>query len=456
MTETLVTTGLGQRHTASLDIPLRSPTSETPFWHRDEPVLAVARLDPEYARLKEHFPHGWERLVQTKSLFDGIAALDVPQIEPSSGQREQTVSLVRAAAQELLAFADEETAPGTQDAVLQARTAAQRLNAYARTGAWEPITLQEPHPDRPWLYCGPIGTWAMRAAEQSIGFLVAVPSNDLQQEVDMVTLRTSRVRDRVAEVLGSEIKSIQDMQPSMCVLDLLLSGGESAVGHKNFAHFFPLEAPQSRVNGPEFTVVFANIHRERIQNCSLRLFKKIQGADAQTRLDGLLRTSLRWFRGHDLVHFWRKSTVPDEGRPAEGLTPFECMALEETYADVLGLLSAGLFSSDLHLGEAYRAELFRYLSRRRHHFADTAAAVLTAGWLQTHQVSLEPDTSKNWLPGARQALEELARTLHSTLWEEDASQVAVLRSALATGADYQKSLGSVFRSLPTDLSYTFG
>src|SRR5262249_30990835 len=160
-------------------------------------------------------------------------------------------------------------------------------------------------------------------------------------------------------------------------------------------------------------------------------------ADAQTPLDDLLRTSLRWFRGHDLAHFWRKATVTDDGRPADGLTPFERMALEETYADILGLLSAGLFSSDLHLGEAYRVELFRYLCRRHHHFADTTAAVVTVGWLQTHQVSLEPDTGKNWLPGARQALEELARTLHSTLWEQDASQVAALRSALATGTEYQ-------------------
>ncbi|MFI1166967.1 hypothetical protein ACH4UM_26040 [Streptomyces sp. NPDC020801] len=452
-----MTTGSpGQQRSADLDIPLRSPASETPYWHRDEPVLAVTRLDPEYVRLREHFPCGWNHLVHAKSLFDGIAALDVPQIEPSAGRREQTVSLVQAAAQELLAFADKETAPGAQDAVLHARTAAQRLTVYARTGEWEPITLQEPHPDRPWLYCGPIATWAMRTAAQSIGFLAAVPRGDLQQEVDMVTLRTSWVRDRVAEVLGGEVKSVQDMQPSMYVLDLLLSGGESAVGHKNFAHFFPLEAAQSRVSGPEFTVVFANIHKERIQHCSLRLFREIQGEDAQTRLDALLRTSLRWFRGHDLAHFWRRSTVTEEGRPAESLTAFERMALEETYADVLGLLSAGLFSSDLHLGEAYRAELFRYLSRRHHHFADTTAAVLTAGWLQVHQVSLEPETSKDWLPGARQALEELARTLHSTLWEQDASHVPVLRSALAAGADYQAKLGSVFQSLPTDLSYTFG
>ncbi|MFG3284535.1 hypothetical protein [Streptomyces sp. NPDC048111] len=458
MTETLVSSSqdVDQQRTEGLDIPLRRPTTQSPYWHRDEPVVAVARVDPEYARLREHFPQGWLHLVHAKSLFDGIAALDVPHV-PSERSQEQSLFLVRAAAQELVSFAELETTPGTEDAVAHALEVVARLDSYARTGTWEPITLRPPQPGSPWLYCGPIASWAMRTARRSIGFLVAAPAaGDLQEEVDMVTLRTDWVRERVAQILGGPVRSSEGVQPGMHVLDLLLSGGESAVGHKNFAHFFPLEAAGSRVQGPEFTVVFANIHRSRIQHCSLRLFREIQGRETETRLDGLVRNSLRWFRGHDLGHFWRKESVVGDGAPAEGLTAFELMGLEETYADVLGLLSARLFASDLHLSEAYRVELFRYLSRRHDHFADSTAAVLTAGWLRLHDVSLEPEPGRRWLMGAQHALGELAGALHRTLWEQDSSALPTLRAAIAAGSAYQRQFSDTFGTLPTDLSYTFG
>ncbi|WP_031015522.1 hypothetical protein [Streptomyces sp. NRRL F-5727] len=458
MTGTLVSPGqLPQERTRSLDIPLRRPTGQHPYWHRDEPVLAVARVDPGYGGLKDAFPAGWSHLVRAKSLLDGVAALDVPALDATDGGREQSASLVRAAAGELRAFAATEGAPGTEAAVLHAREAARRLDAYARTGTWEPGVVREPEPRAPWLYCGPLASWAMRGAARSIALLVAVPpAEDLQAEVDVVTLHTDRVAERVGRVLGGEVRPAQPVQPAMHVMDLLLGGGESALGHKNFAHFFPLEAEGAQVPGREFTVVFANIHRARLRHCSLRLFEEIQGREAETRPDGLLRASLRWFRGHDLAHFWRRTTVTGEGTPAEGLTPFERMSLEEAYADVLGLLSALLFVSDLHLSEAYRAEMYRYLSRRHHHFADTAAAVLTAGWLRRHGVPLEPEAGVRWLQEGLPALEELARVLHRTLWEGDGSALPALRSALASGGAYQHHRADAFRLLPTDLSYTFG
>ncbi|GAA3293632.1 hypothetical protein [Streptomyces cinereospinus] len=442
---------------ASLDIPLRETLHQFPFWHREEPVVAAFRIDPEYAGLREQFPDTWEHLVRAKLLLDSATALDVPTVTGSDEEHaERVAGLFKAAAATLNRFADEEKAESARTAVEHARQAAERIVIYADSQEWKPVTLLEPAPGEPWLYCGPIGTWAMRDVASPIGLLVTVPCPELQTEIDTVNGRIGQMQQEAARILGEQVKSVQDIHPTMHIMNLLLAGGESVSGHKNFAHFFPLEAAESSVLGPEFTVVFANVHRERMRRCSLPLLQDVQDGTAEERLDDVLRMSLRWFRCHDLGHFWRRASVPGAGEAPSEISYFERMALEEAYADVLGLLTAHAMGPRPELGTAFTAELVRYLSRRYHHFADSAAAVLTLGWLQEHPQDVEFPLTDDFIGASREVLTDLARALHSVLWDADPTEIARLRAALTKGAEYRDSLTRHFDHLPTDLTYTFG
>ncbi|MFH0516153.1 hypothetical protein ACHBTE_03110 [Streptomyces sp. M41] len=443
--------------TASLDIPLRKTIHQFPFWHRDEPVLATVRIDPEFGALRGVFPETWEHLIRAKLILDSLTALDVPTVTSGDAQHRERVSgLLNAAAQALTRFADQEKAESSGTAVQHARQAAERLLVYADSREWKPVTLTEPVPGEPWLYCGPIGTWAMRDVAAPIALLVTVPCPELQTEVDTVNARIDELHRAAARVLGEDVKSVQDIHPTMHITELLLAGGESVAGHKNFAHFFPLEAAESSVLGPEFTVVFANVHRERLRRCSLPLLEGVQGQPAEERLDEVLRMSLRWFRCHDLGHFWRRSSVPGAGEAPPEISYFERMTLEEAYADVLGLLTADALDPRPMLGTAFTAELVRYLSRRYHHFADSAAAVLTLGWIQEHARELTFPQTDDFIGAAREVLTDLANALHSVLWDGDTSEIPRLRSALTKGGEYRDSLAQHFDRLPTDLTYNFG
>ncbi|WP_035850923.1 hypothetical protein [Kitasatospora azatica] len=451
----LRTTPAPAARTEVLDIPVRVPATRTPYWHTDSPLLAVTHVDPQYARLRELFPEGWVHLAQAKSLIDGVAALEVPEVVPAAVHLRRVAPLLTAAAHELIQFAETEQVGAAAPAAEQARTAADRLLHYAHTQVWKEIILSEPVPGTPWLYCGPLNTWAMNTVNLPIGMLVVTPNASLQQEIEAVNVLLPGIQPVIGGVLGGAAKSIQPEHPTMQIVDLLLAGGESRVGHKNFAHFFPLEAPHSRVEGPEFTVVFANVHADRLERCSLNLLDRYQEAGEATDLQETLRASLRWFRCHDLAHFWRRTAVEGNGSPAPGLTPFEAMTLEETYADVLGLVSAASFFPGTSLGQAYLAELLRYLSRRHHHFADSGAAMLTAGWLVAKGVSLQ-NRDDHWLDKALPLLEELAVCLHRALWEADSTDLDELRDALAIGTRYRDGLAELYQTIPTDLEYTFG
>jgi hypothetical protein len=442
----------GVERTAALGIPVRTPTDRKPYWHRDEPLVAVTHLDPDHARLRELFPDGWQHLARTKTVMDSVAALDVPFAVPETEHHRRIAPLLTLAASELEQFAATQAGLAGRATGAQARVAADRLLAYAHTGEWKPITLGPPVADEPWLYCGPLSTWAMHRTRSAIGFLLVVLRPDLQPAVDWVDVHLAEVRATAAAALAADaVRSTLPIRPVMLVGDLVLAGGESAFGHKNFAHFFPLEAPNSTVLGAEFTVVFANIHAERLRRCSTALLESHQGEPAPVPLDAVLAASLRWFRCHDLAHFWRRD--PGSGDlPMPGLTDFETKILEEMYADTLGLACAG--SAD-GLGYAFTAELFRYLSRRHHHFADSAAAMMTIGWL--HERGVFPEaTDGQWLSGSAVALAELVRIIHGVLWDADATGLDALRSAHRTGMRFRDGLSDLFRSVPTDLAYTTG
>lgn len=441
--------------TAALGVPVRTPTDRKPYWHRDEPLLAVTHMDPGHARLRELFPSGWQHLARTKTVMDGIAALDVPFAVPETDHLEQIAPLLTLAASELEQFADSEASSAGQATAAQARVAADRLLAYAHTGEWKPITLSPPVADEPWLYCGPLNTWAMHKTRYAIGFLLTVLRPDLQPAVDWVDAHLTDIRTTAADTLAADaVRSTLEIRPIMLVADLVLAGGESAFGHKNFAHFFPLEAPNSTVLGAEFTVVFANIHNERLRRCSTALLDAYRGEPSSISLNAVLAASLRWFRCHDLAHFWRRDPGSDD-LPMRGLTDFETKILEEMYADTLGLACAASDGSAEGLGYAFTAELFRYLSRRHHHFADSAAAMMTIGWL--HERGIFPEASDGqWLPEAGAVLAELIKIIHGVLWDADETGLEDLRSAHRTGMRFRDSLSDLFRSVPTDLAYTTG
>ena len=167
------------------------------------------------------------------------------------------------------------------------------------------------------------------------------------------------------------------------------------MGIRIFAHFFPLLMPCATCAGPAFTVVFTNVQRERLSRCSLPLMKAVhtlinaepmQPEPACPTLDAALRASLIWFRCHDLGHFWRRvdwsQQRPNAADPA--LSAFEVMALEETYADMLGLLGAWRISDATESKAVFVAEMVRYLARVQAHFADSLAAAIEAGWLANH------------------------------------------------------------------------
>src|SRR5258708_5095815 len=80
------------------------------------------------------------------------------------------------------------------------------------------------------------------------------------------------------------------------------------------AHY-RLDARMSGVEGPDFTVMFANIHAIRLRLCSAELLRKYVRVEERSD-DEVLRASLTWFRGHDLAHFWRLADDAHDRGPA--------------------------------------------------------------------------------------------------------------------------------------------
>ena len=441
--------------TMVLDIPVRVPSAQSPYWHRPRPLVAVMHVDPGHQMLRACFPDGWTHLVRAKAMIDAAAAAEAPQVTDDLGHLHRISPLLESAGYELLRFAASERDRQGGGVIAQAEDAADRLAHYAHTMEWKPVRLTRPEPGRPWLYCGPLNTWSMHTSRSKLAFLVLLQNAELQPEVDMIGWRLPDIRATVAGILRGPVALTKPVQPAMHVTDLLLAGGEPGSGHKNFAHFLPLEVPNSAVDDAEFTVVFGNVHSERLSTCSLRLFRHLQPAAPRCEAGDVLRSSLAWFRCHDLAHFWRSAAADGQGSPAEGLTAFERMALEEAYADVIGLLCARSLSDSPAVEQAFLAELLRYLSRRRHHFADSTAAALEVGWLIW--LGVPPGTpGDRWLDTARPLLEDLARCLHRTLWQADPSDLGRLRSALAAGAAFQDDLAELYQVVPTDIEYTFG
>ena len=206
--------------------------------------------------LQRHFPRSWQRLVRVKALFDGIASLDVPAAMSRAVHRRRIAPLLIAAAQELSQFAMADNSGPGRTARAQARVAAYRLRLFAESGEWPPVILRPPGPGEPWMYCGPLNTWAMHATRTPLGFLLVSPRPDLQAEPGAVDANIGAI----AAAPGGPIRSANAIRPTMHVTDMLLTGGDSSAGHKHFAHFFPLETPAPSVDGPGFTVVFSNTH----------------------------------------------------------------------------------------------------------------------------------------------------------------------------------------------------
>jgi len=207
------------------------------------------------ALLQRHFPRSWQSLVRVKALVDRIASLDAAAAMSQAVHQRRIAPLLVAAAQELSQFAMTDNSRPGGTARAQARVAAYRLRLFAESGEWPPVILRPPGPGEPWLYCGPLNTWAIHATRTPLGFLLVSPRPDLQAEPD-ANIDTDQAA--IAAASGGAIRSARDIRPTMHVTDMLLTSGDSSAGQKRFAHFFPLETPALPVDGPGFTVVFGN------------------------------------------------------------------------------------------------------------------------------------------------------------------------------------------------------
>ncbi|GAB2734438.1 hypothetical protein GCM10027174_04090 [Salinifilum aidingensis] len=425
-------------------------TGRKPFWHRRDTVTTEAEIDPEYARLRGHFPGSWKHLLEVKARFDAVSALDLGGAVDDQRYQALAKELMADAATFLKLAADVE--PSSAQFASQCHDLADLLKTYATTGEWPDYDLHRAVPGQPWLFCGPLSTWDPRDVHVPLSFVVTVPHAAQQASIDAVTTQCDDLRHQASEVLGKDVVSIHDT-PEMVATDLLLSGGEGAGGHKNFAHFFPLEAPHARPLRPDFTVVFVNIHRQRLQECSLPLHSAVLGEPIEMDIDRLTAASLMWFRSHDLAHFWRATGYSDR-KQGDVLDDFEKMTLEETFADMVGFLSASVVADHEALSKVFTAELLRYLSREPSHFADSLAASLEAGWLRRSGIHY-PSGSAD-VASIAKSFRELIPVLHESLWSDNAISTQPIVDAINEGRKIAQGWQAEFSKYPTDLDYVFG
>ncbi|MFT7836771.1 hypothetical protein Q5530_11535 [Saccharothrix sp. BKS2] len=427
--------------------------STSPFWHRDQPTTSAFRVDPGYAALRAAFPVSWSGLVEVKSLLDCYAMVDSRATPSRDGRDGLRLELARRVAGTLWSVAEAERASGRAALAETISTSAELFALYSATGEWKPSIVEPPTADEPWFYCGRLGTWSPRTARDPLSLLVVVPDPARQRVITDFDARFGAVTDIAGRALGAEAR-LCDEKPDMHLGELVLAGGESAFGHKNFAHFFPLETPGNSVLGREFTVVFGNVFQERVRRCSLPLLGTATPVANHSPAQ-LVDSLLVWFRGHDLGHFWRRADRQDTGAAVrEELGPFLAMALEETYADSHGILVAAELADRDEFGVGFCAEHIRYLSRRTSDFADSVAATLELGWLTDRGITL-PANSGAWLDRARPAVEELVRTVHAVLWEGDRDGLDPLFDAIAAGRRAAAPFEDALAGRPTDLSYVF-
>lgn len=423
-----------------------------PFWHRVDPVAATVRIDPEFEKLRRMFPVSWKHLVAAKLCVDCLATIDQPQVELLPGTLAS--QLIKEMCRHLEAFVDAEQHAGDLKVAQDVEAQVRALREYAGTGHWPTYVVPTPRRESRWVYCGPLGTWAGNVVETPVSLLVTQHDPMLQSVIDEVSQSQDIVAERVASTLGSVAQTTED-PPLMFSSDLVLTGGTESFGHKNFAHFFPLESPCGQVDGPDFTIVYSNVHRARLVRCSLPLLQQATGEVVRRNPSDIAAASLRWFRCHDLGHLWRRPNSAPRTKPSEDLDEFGLMAIEETYADLLGLICADAFGDCGSLVTAFAAELVRYLSRDQGSFADSVAAAIEAGWLTSRAGEWLP-RDPSWLGRALEDFYELVPILYDTLWSGPGADIGPLLAAVAVGRKELVNQDALYRDVPTDIIYTFG
>lgn len=443
-----------------LNIDVRSGSDESfPYWHRPQPILTAYRLDPHFDRLRAAFPDTWQQLLALKKSTDAYTVL-CDSSDPAHVA--QSADIARDMQARLQSIAEMERTGGRNLTARSLELAAKAMTRLATaSGESATIELEPPSAAEPWVYCGPLNTWSARTKRAACSLLVAEPDPVGQQAIDHVDQNLAEIRQLVDAALQGEAEMI-DQIPGMHTTRLLLVGGESSYGHKNFAHFFPLETPGAVCGGPAFTVVFTNIHRERLARCSVPLLRdsglsRAAAADQPAPpIEAVLQASLTWFRCHDLGHFWRapgwQKRVRESTEPRSA--GFEDMSLEETYADMLGLLCARTMADPEALQVAFGAEMVRYFSRSQSDFADSVAAMLAAGWFANQGLNLAGTADAD--PGElTRSAESLARTVAGLLWHGAADSVE-LKEALIAGQDLAAQVQDSCELIPTDLTYICG
>ncbi len=438
---------------ATFTIPSRRRSAMHPLWHRVDASVAVTEIDPEFGHLQATFPASWRALARAKGTLDSIVSLGRPKIQSAAEYHARVRPLLDLLALDLQDVARSE-AGGARRLARQAAAAAEAAILYAQTGTWPRTPLENPAgDDGPWLFCGPLKGWDVQESYDSLTLLVARPEPRDQVAVDAVDDRVDLVRATVAAALGGELQAGSGL-PDMRAVRLILAGGVSSVGHKNFAHFFPLDAPTGIVEGKDFTVLFSNIQRLRLERCSLPLLAEVAGHPIEADLEAVLHASIAWFRCHDIGHFWRLVGEP-AGPHSTAMAPFEQLTIEEALSDTLGVLCAAEVTDRRALSLAFTAEMLRYLSRNYRDYADSAAAVLELGWLERDTV-LPWTEPQRWLDVAMPGLMALAPQLHGTLRTGSDDIAARLSAAVTLGSASMARWSKLFAEVPSDLDYSFG
>ncbi|MGY4101978.1 hypothetical protein ACW2Q0_20875 [Nocardia sp. R16R-3T] len=305
--------------------------------------------------------------------------------------------------------------------------------------------MREPDMRRPFFYCGPLATWAMRNRPNSISLLIAEPNPLAQTSIDAVSAACRDFPGIVGDMTGASVdydRPIAEL-PVLYSYDLIYCAGESAVGHKNFAHFFPLEAGEVDIEGRNFTVVFANVVRERLANVTRRIDALRPRFCPGTQA---LETNhlLSWFRAHDLGHFLRiPGTEPETTRAV--LTPFARACLDEAIADATGLLTSGTLI-DPELPTLMMPEIWRYAARDNRHFADSAAATILLGYMCDAGVEhIESGPLADYLGHLLQAM-----------YRPDPTSSALLRNWHHAGVMEVHRIRTWIDNQPTDHTYVIG
>lgn len=453
----------------------RENVADVPYWHIDggDPVLHGLRVDPGYQRLTRGLGDVSARhLLDAGFNLTGLAHLTYARPFGTGCAVASSCQLIADTAASLRLAADSmPAARGDLSDVV--RRSASWLETFSIHSKWPRMVIEEPLPDGWFFYCGPLNTWRGRCTESPITMLIGTVAPTMQAEVDRVTHKSAHLLAELSSLTGIELQHtyILDEEPAMYALDLVHIAGDGAMGHKNFAHFLPLEVPGGVVRGKDFTVVFANVLASRLAHVTRRIAERLIEPTRQQQVGKIsLATGeiLKWFRGHDLAHFVRPSAYAESSQISAHITDFARITLDEAIADAAGIVA--IISEHRNSNEyawhdaiiAVTAELHRYAARANADFADAAAATIFLGYLSAtlssdhNTEALLSGITCNGRRDVGKLLGPYLRTLYLARYRGSEDAIHETEAWAELGTLYMSKLQDKILDLPSDHHYVEG